>query len=85
MIASTDGDGLVLGFQRVLGGQRTLVLINYGEQPATVQVPGLPAGLRLRSAFPRGGAALRATPGSTAVTLPPQQVQVYTAGRAPAD
>lgn len=78
-------DGLVLGFQRVLGGQRTLVLINYGEQAATVQVPGLPDGLRLHSAHPRDGATLRATAEATRVTLRPQQVRVFTAGRAPAD
>ncbi len=31
--------GLVLGFQRVLGGERTLVLINYGTEAAQVDVP----------------------------------------------
>ena len=34
-------DGLTLGFQRTLGGERTLVLIHYGDQPRSVAIPGL--------------------------------------------
>ncbi len=44
--------GLVLGWQRRLAGERSLVLINYGSTPATVQLDGLPARARLRSAYP---------------------------------
>ena len=71
-------DGLVLGFQRVLGRERTLVLINYGEQAATVSVPGLAAGQTLKAAYPAQGPALRGQgAGGTAVTVPPLQVRVY--------
>ena len=67
-------DGMVLGFQRVLGQERTLVLINYGTEPATVQVPGLAAKARLVSVYP----ATRATTRHVAhITLPPQSVRVY--------
>lgn len=71
-------DGLVLGFQRTLGRERTLVLINYGDTEATVSVPGLRPGQRLRAAWPRGGAALKAAE-STPVTVPPRQLRVYVA------
>ena len=49
-------DGLVLGFQRRLEGERTVVLINYGTGLASVRVPDLPPGQALRSAYPGGGA-----------------------------
>jgi len=67
-------DGLVLGFQRRLGKERTLVLINYGRSEATVPVPGLPRTARLRSLF--GQARIGAT-----TSLPAQSVQVVAIGR----
>jgi alpha-amylase len=80
-------DGLVLGFERRLGRERTWVLINHGEQPATVAQP---AGVRrtaLRPLYPaaggRGGApdgaggASAAADGGTGITLPPLSVQVW--------
>jgi glycosidase len=65
--------GLVLGYQRVLGNERSLVLINYGTTPSTVQVPGLPAGMQLRPLWPEGGPALT----GERLTVPPQAVQVW--------
>ena len=38
----------VLGFQRVLAGDRGLVLINYDTKARPQQVAGLPTGARLR-------------------------------------
>ena len=71
-------DGLVLGFQRALGAERTLVLLNYGEQPATAWVRGLPARAQLRAAYPVGEAPQQAdADGAGAIELPPQSVRVY--------
>jgi len=67
-------DGLVLGFQRRLGKERTLVLINYGRSEATVAVPGLAPRARLRTLHGRARAGAK-------FTLPPQSVQVFAIGR----
>jgi alpha-amylase len=56
-----------LGFQRRLGNERTLVLINYGSKPRTVQPAGL-GGARLVALHGGGGSPL---------TLPPQSVRVF--------
>jgi glycosidase len=62
-------DGLVLGFERRLGKERTLVLINYGSEPKTVSVPGLGPGTRVGELYPaRGGKRFE---------LPPQSVRVF--------
>jgi glycosidase len=66
-------DGLVLGFQRRLGHERSLVLINYGTRAATIDVPGLLASQRLSALYP-------AHPSNTtgpALTLAPLSVQVH--------
>lgn len=66
-------DGLVLGFQRVLDRERTLVLINYGSEARRVRVAGLFGSSRLAAVYPS-----RAAPQHGAfVTLPPQSVRVY--------
>jgi alpha-amylase len=76
-------DGLVLGYQRVLGRERTLVLINYGEAEATPRVAQLPAGASLRQLHPQpAGAKPSSMPrrvgsdGVLATALPPQSVTV---------
>ncbi|HET9978119.1 MAG TPA: alpha-amylase family glycosyl hydrolase [Burkholderiaceae bacterium] len=48
--------GSLMGFQRVLGAERTVVLVNYGASAATAAVSGLPARAGLTSAYPSGGA-----------------------------
>jgi glycosidase len=83
-------DGLVLGFQRALGAERTLVLIHYGTEPATAWVRDLPAGARLEAAYPAAGAAsasgasgpAAAAPradaqGTLAIEMPAQSVRVF--------
>jgi glycosidase len=76
-------DGLVLGFQRALGAERTLVLIHYGTEPTTAWVRDLPRGARLEAAYPRGGAsgttpARRAdAQGALAIEMPAQSVRVF--------
>ncbi len=72
-------DGAVLGFQRRFGADHTLVLINYGDVAVTAAAAGLPAGARLRSAYPAAAKPARADhTGSARIELPPQSVRVYT-------
>lgn len=66
-------DGLVLGFQRRFGSERSLVLINYGTRPAMVRIPGLAAGDRLAALYPARAEA----PADDTVTLGPQSIQVF--------
>jgi glycosidase len=70
--------GLVAGWQRRWRSEHTLVLINYGTEPAEVDIPALPPGARLLSALPAGGAlAARAgADGSARLVLAPQSVRV---------
>jgi alpha-amylase len=70
--------GVVAGWQRVHDGERTLVLINYGQQLAQAELRDLPPNARLLSAHPEGGAqAARANAaGQTSLWLGPQAVRV---------
>ena len=70
--------GQVLGFERALDSERTLVLINYGTATATARLAGLPARARLRALFPTWGASAGADAlGSVDVLLAPQSVRVF--------
>jgi glycosidase len=66
-------DGLVLGFQRALGTERTLVLINYGTQARRVTLPGVGNEAVLASLFPSNQPAER----GAVVALAPQSVRVF--------
>jgi alpha-amylase len=66
-------DGLVLGFQRRLGKERTLVLINYGREAKRLRVRGIDVRATLTPLHPAGGRAQR----SATVTLPAQSVRVF--------
>lgn len=70
--------GLVAGWQRVHGAERTLVLVNYGRELAQAQMADLPPRARLRSAFPKGGAlaAQADATGRAELWLGPQSVRV---------
>ena len=74
-------DGLVMGYQRKLGAEHTVVVINYGTQAASTRVAALPAAARLRSAYPAGLQADADANGQAMLSLPPQSVQVYTVSR----
>ncbi len=87
-------DGLVLGFQRRLGRERTLVLINYDTAGAPTVSDGLPPGARLRTLWAGTVAAPRVTgdagpmsdlrtdrSGRLRLTLPPQSVTVLQVAR----
>ncbi len=67
--------GPVMGFQRFEGDERTLVLIHYGRERASVRVPGLSRGARLVPLHPAGAAAL--APAGGRLDLPPRSVHVY--------
>jgi glycosidase len=70
--------GSVMGFQRVDGDERTLVLIHYGRSRAAVRVPGLPAGARLVRLHPVAGQDSGTLSASAkAIHLPRRSVQVY--------
>jgi len=71
-------DGPVWSFQRVQGSERSVVAINYGDQPATVTLAGLPPAARAKAAYPAGGTALKAdAAGGARLTLPPLSLRVY--------
>ena len=74
-------DDLLLGFQRVLGAERTLVLIHYGPAARSHRLSGLPAGARVRvlhaEATPTQAVpAVVAADGSLPLSLAPQSVLV---------
>ena len=70
---SSFADGLVLGFQRRLGSERSLVLVNYDTRAAIVTVPGLSPQDRLAPLYPKAAEAST----SNTLTLAPQSVQVF--------
>jgi len=66
-------DGAVLGFQRALGDERTLVLVNYGSTARRLRVAGLFASSQRAALYPARGGAQR----GAFVTLPAQSVRVF--------
>jgi glycosidase len=70
--------GSALGFQRVLGTERTVVLINFGGSALTLDVAGLPAGATLQSAYPAGGAPASASDsGLVRIAVAAQSLRVF--------
>lgn len=75
-------EGQVMGYQRKLGKQHAVVLINYGLVAGTAEVAGLPAGATLASAYPTdGGAATSDGVGVARIALEPQSLRVFTVRR----
>jgi len=66
-------DGLVLGYQRRLGKERTLVLINYGREARRVRLRGVTERATLAALHPAGTKAQR----GPAITVAPRSVQVF--------
>jgi alpha-amylase len=66
-------DGLVLGYQRRLGNERTLVLINYGREAKRVRLRGVAERAALTPLHSTGAAAQR----SPMITVAPRSVQVF--------
>jgi glycosidase len=70
--------GNAMAFQRKLGDETTLVLINYGKAAALVPVTGLPSRAALSPAYPERAEPLQAgANGKLAIRMPPQSVAVY--------
>ena len=71
--------GSVLSFQRRLGADRVVVVINYGSAVATATLTSLPANAALAPAYPAGGAdVLVDGTGQASVALPAQSLRVLT-------
>lgn len=69
---------LVLGFERVLGQERTLVLINYGTQPARVDLSSRQArAQRVFSSDDTAASAQQRAQPLSVLILPAQSVQVW--------
>lgn len=66
--------GQAMTYQRRLGHEHSLVVINYGLQPATLGLEGLAAEAVLRPLYPAGSAQRLHAP---LVTVPAQSVQVF--------
>jgi glycosidase len=74
--------GSVMGYQRKLGNENTLVLINYGTDAASVAVNGLASNATLVAAYPKSGETRSASAGGTAdVRVDAQSVMVFTLER----
>jgi glycosidase len=65
--------GRAYGFLRTLGAERTLVLVNYGEDAVAVRPPGVASGARWRALYPAAGGE---TVGPR-LRMAPRSVQVY--------
>lgn len=71
--------GSVLSFQRRLGADRVVVVINYGSAVATATLNSLPANAALAPAYPAGGADVVVdSTGQAGVALPAQSLRVLT-------
>ena len=72
--------GNVLAFQRTWGNETALAVVNYGNAPARVVVPGMTARQALLAVYPPASAALQVSAsGDAEVMLAPQMVQVFVA------
>jgi len=71
-LAQTEGQ--VMAFQRRMGSEHTLVVINYGQQAATLAIEALQQDAWLRPLYPAG--ALQRLQ-SRQLTVPAQSVQVF--------
>lgn len=70
--------GKVMGVQRRLGAEHTLVLINYDTQSAKVAADTLPAGATLVARYPESSTSIAVdASGSAKLSLPAQSVAVY--------
>ncbi|MBT9493562.1 MAG: DUF3459 domain-containing protein [Paucibacter sp.] len=76
MVPSAQGQ--VLSFQRRLGKQINLVVINYGAEASEVSLDKLPAHARLIAAYPAQAAATQSdAQGRLTLTVAPLSVKVY--------
>jgi glycosidase len=70
--------GSVMSYQRSLGDERTVVLINYGSSTATAALARLPPNAQLAALYPTPGTDVSAdAAGSASVTMAAQSLSVY--------
>ena len=73
-----QADGQVLGWQRRLGAEHTVVVINHGSTVAGTAVPGLPAGATLAQLYPDVDTRIAVdAEGRARVALQPRGVRVF--------
>lgn len=69
--------GSSMSYQRTLGNEKTLIVINYGKVAANVSVANLPNNAMLSNAYPSDGATTTANSNGVAqITMPAQSVRV---------
>ncbi len=74
--------GNVIGFQRRLGTEQTLVLINYGAASANIAVKITPANTPMKKMYPSDGGNLSfSAAGEAAVSIAAQSVLVFSSAR----
>ena len=71
--------GSIMAYQRTLGNEKTLIVINYGTGAANVSVAALPNNATLTNAFPNDGAIVVADGSGVAqINMAAQSVRVIT-------
>ena len=74
---SPQVQGMVYAFQRRHENERTLVVLNYGKDPAAIRIDSLGADAKLVNEHPAGGAPSQAdAQGSLLLALAPQSLRV---------
>jgi glycosidase len=77
--AQAVASGTVMSFQRRLGSETAVVVVNYGTAAADVALAGLPANTSFDAVWPAGAAELPVDAGgAAAVRVPAQSVAVFT-------
>ena len=70
--------GRVMGYQRKLGAEHTLVLTNYGTRAAKVKVSNLPASSSIKALYPASTRMLASNAsGEATIRIKPQSVMVF--------
>jgi len=74
--------GQVMAYQRTLGAETTLVVINYGNKPGKASLKNLQPRAAWAAAYPQRSQTLQTTAqGALSLSLPAQSVRVYTLQR----
>lgn len=68
--------GSLMGYFRTLGAERSLVLVNYGTQPARVTLTDLPNAAVLTTLWPQGVATTSASAGQVELEVAPKSLRV---------
>ena len=71
---AAQAQGQVLAYQRKAGQEHSAVIINYGTQPAALQLEGIASSATLRSVYPSKGIPNQK---GAQLTMPAQSVYVF--------